>query len=115
MFVSVTLQIVFVCRFPSLSVQVRELLRAVEDVADLLPVQKVAAVEDGNAGKIRERGSDEEIIPLPVGADAGVGVPSGQYGIVGIIIAGERMLDIIIVASFITEIIEHGRPLRCLH
>ncbi|OQB89455.1 MAG: hypothetical protein BWX86_02455 [Verrucomicrobia bacterium ADurb.Bin122] len=54
--------------------------RTVDHVANLGPVDEVAAVEDRDAGKIGEGGIDEVII-LAHAADGGIGIEAGEDGI----------------------------------
>ena len=62
-----------------LSVQ-GQLRRAVEHMSQLLPVDEILALEDGNAGEERERRVDQ-IERVAHTADAGVGVESRQDGV----------------------------------
>ena len=57
-----------------------ELRLAVEHMSQLRPVHEVLAREDGHAGEKRERRVDQ-IIGVPLAADGGVGVESGQDGV----------------------------------
>ena len=58
-----------------------ELASAREHVADLAPVDEVAAVKDGNAGEVLEAAVHQiEVVAHP--ANAGIGMEAGQDGIV---------------------------------
>ena len=92
-----------------LEMEVAQLRRTVEHMAHLLPVHEVAAVEDGYTGVVAEGGGDEEVVALPVGADTGVGIPSGQDGIVEGVLIGQRVVGIDAVAAAIHEVVEQGR------
>ena len=99
----------------TLAVKMRQMLWPVEDIAYLLPVDKVTAMEERNAREIAECGCDEEIIPFPVRTDAGVRIPSGKDGIVDIVVARQRILRIKIIGSLIFEEIEQGRSFGSFH
>jgi hypothetical protein len=49
-------------------------------VTDLAPIDQIAAVEDGYAGKILER-TGHQVVVILVAADAGVGIETGNDGI----------------------------------
>jgi len=57
-----------------------ELRGAVEDVADLGPVDEVFGVEDGDAGEIVEGGVDEVIVVIHA-AEGGIGMEAGDDGV----------------------------------
>ena len=79
--------------------------RAVDGVADLLPVHEVAAVQDRQAGEPREGGVHHvEIVPHL--HDRGIGVETGQYGV------GELSIRDLGSIAFIAKVIE-GRRGRC--
>ena len=72
-------------------------------MSDLSPVDQIAAVEHRHAGNVCERRSREEIIALSVGADRGIGVPAGEYGIIIGTFIGKRILHIEIIVSLVRE------------
>ena len=92
-----------------LEVEVAQLRGAVEHMAHLLPIQEIATVEDGYTGVVAEGGGDQEVVALPVGADTGVGIPSGQDGIVEGVLIGQRVVGIDAVVAAVHEVVEQGR------
>ena len=86
-----------------LSGEIVELGLAVEHMADLPPVHHVAAMEQRNSGKVAECGCDEEVIALAVGADRGVGIPSGENRVVECGVVRKRTDSVYTIASFVKE------------
>ena len=81
-------------------------------MADLLPVHQVTAVEERDAREIAERGRDQEIVSFSVRADARIGIPARQDGVVHRILRGQRMRLIHRVPALVPETLEDGHSGR---
>ena len=72
----------------------------------LLPVHQVLAVEKRHTRIISKGGNSQKIITFTIGANAGIGIPSRQNGIIKIIISRKRIGNIDIILTFIIKVIE---------
>ena len=95
-----------------LAAEARQLRRAVQDVTDLLPVYQIAAVEDRDAREIAEGGRDQEIVSFSVRAEARIGIPARQDGVVHHILSGQGMRLVIGVPALVPETLEDGHSGR---
>ena len=82
----------------------------------LLPVHQVLAVEKRHTRIISKGGNSQKIIAFAIGANAGIGIPSRQNGIIKIIISRKRIGNIDIILTFIIKVIEKSDRLsyNCL-
>ena len=83
-------------------------------MAHLLPIHEIATVEDGYTGVVAEGGGDQEVVALTIGADAGVGIPSGENRIIEGVLIGQRVIGIDAIVATVYEVVKQGRTgLRC--
>jgi len=72
---------------------------------DLLPVHQVGTVKNGHTGEVYKGRGDQKVI-LPIGTDAGIGIPPGQNRVEIIIGPGKGILLVIQILANIDEVIK---------